>query len=109
MGGSENEKNTVRAARKIQRDGGLVHDSPMPIKYKLPGFTGKASLAQADAAPKADAAPAKEPAAPVEEKKEGEQKPPKQNPKMPIKRKLAPVKQLKKLLPNNKPGKQEVI
>ena len=28
---------------------------------------------------------------------------------MPIKRKLAPVKQLKKLLPNNKPGKQEVI
>jgi len=32
----------------------------MPVKYKLPGFTGKASLAQAD------------PAAPVEEKKEGE-------------------------------------
>lgn len=31
----------------------------MPVKYKLTGFTGKASLAQAD------------PAAPVEEKKEG--------------------------------------
>ena len=62
---AEKEKNTVRVARKIQRDGGLVHDSPMPVKYKLPGFTGKASLAQADP-----------PAAP-EEQKEGEQKPPK--------------------------------
>jgi len=70
----------------------------MPIKYKLPGFTGKASLAQADPAPKAAAAPAKEPAAPVEEKKEGEQKPPKQNPENAYKEKAASRKTVEKVV-----------
>jgi len=60
----------------------------MPVKYKLPGFTGKASLAQAD------------PAAPVEEKKEGEpaaaQGPPKQNPENAYKEKAASRKAVEK-------------
>jgi len=51
-------------------DGAVVHDSPMPRKYKLKGFGTKASLAQADPAPKAEAKPvAKDAAAPEEEQK----------------------------------------
>ena len=64
----------------------------MPVKYKLAGFAGKASLAQADAAP------AKEPAAPVEEKKEGEQKPPKQNPENAYKEKASSRKTVEKVV-----------
>jgi hypothetical protein len=105
---SENEKNTVRAARKIQRDGGLVHDTPMPIKYKLAGFAGKGSLAQEDPAPEAEAPKAakttkpepaaKDPSAPVpeEEGKEGAQEPPKQNPENAYKEKAASRKEVEK-------------
>lgn len=73
------------------RDGGLVHDTPMPVEYKLKGYTGKdshmtegvSSLAQAD--PK-----------PAEEKKEAEQAPPKQNPENAYKEKAASRKVVEK-------------
>jgi len=55
----------------------------MPVKYGLPGFTGKAALAQADPAP-------------AEEGKAAEQKPPKQNPENAYKAKAASRKDVEK-------------
>jgi len=68
----------------------------MPIKYKLPGFTGKASLAQAD--PKAADPKADDTAAPAEEKKEGAQELPKQNPANAYKEKAASRKAVEKVV-----------